>query len=220
MSGIPTVALAASAALLIAAGPAAARLAEPVSVTSTAPDVVAANSPFALRVDVAADAGALDIAAQPLRLKVRLEPECGASFAGTEGPTVIDRVLPAPVPGAPYSAGATTRVKLGAVGTETVCAFLEDAQERQFATDTEATITVTAGCTVATRDLSRLRRRLDRLEGRLAHLRRQKRQARGRQRQALARRGRALRKRHHAVVVQKRRARHRANAACQAGEGR
>ena len=152
--------LAALAAALLGAQPAAAALDEPVSVTAQAPQAVAARSAFPLTVDVAAEAGALDIAAQPLRLRVRFAPECGGSFAGTEGPTAIDRSLLAPTPGASYTQSVTVKAKIGAVGPETVCAFLEDSDERQFATDTEETLRVVPPCPAAKRKLARLKRQL------------------------------------------------------------
>jgi phosphatidylinositol-3-phosphatase len=149
------------AALLLLASPAAGELAEPVSVTAAAPPTVLARVPFRLSTVVRAEPGALDIAAQPLRLRVRFAPECGGSFAGTEGPTAVDRVLPAPSPGRAYEATVAVSAKLGAPGPATVCAFLEDGQERQFATDTEETLTVVpAPCRPAKRNLARLKRKL------------------------------------------------------------
>jgi hypothetical protein len=204
-------------ALLAAAQPAAAEPVEPISVTANAPAVVSVNSPFRLRVDVEAEAGALDIAAQPLRLRVRLAPECGGSFAGTEGPTALDRTLPAPTPGAPYSAGAGASVKLNELGTETICAFLEDAQERQFATDTEATVTVAPGCVGASQKVSHLKQRLARLNRRIARLRRRLRHAHGQERRAIANSLHRLRKRRHALLVRKRQAQRRTKVACGAG---
>ena len=133
----------AAAMIAAAAGTASASpFEEPVSVTATAPAAVSSGTPFQLEVAVAAEAGALDIAAQPLRLRVKFEPECGGSFAGTDGPVAIDQVLPAPVTGAPYAQTVTASETLRALGPETICAFVEDSQERQFATDTEAELTV------------------------------------------------------------------------------
>ena len=211
------VALAASGLLLPIAKTSAAELDEPVIVTVSAPAAVALNAPLTVRVSVEADAGALDIAAQPLRLRVRLEPECGGSFAGTEGPTAIDSVLPAPSPGAPSSATATGSVRLGSPGAETVCAFLEDAQERQFATDTESTVVVGPGCTSATQNTARLRRRSARLQLRAAHLRQARRHAHGRKRRTLTKRLHTVHKRRHALAARVRRARHREKLACGVG---
>jgi hypothetical protein len=143
------VAAIAGAALLPAV---AAAQEEPVELTVSAPQVVAANKPVKIRVTVTADPGALDIAAQPLRLRVALEPECGGSFAGTSGPRVIDREIPAPAAGASYSFVGRAHPKAHRpFGPETVCAFVEDSQERQFATSTETVVDVSKACTRATR---------------------------------------------------------------------
>jgi hypothetical protein len=211
------VALAASGVLLPVAAAPAAQLDEPVVLTVSAPTAVALNSRFTVRVGVEADAGALDIAAQPLRLRVRLEPECGGSFAGTDGPTAIDSVLPAPMPGAPYSATATGSIRLSSPGAETVCAFLEDAQERQFATDTESKLVVGPACASAARKIARLRRRSTKLRRRAAHLRRARRHAHGGKRQALTRRLHILHKRRRALAARVRRAKRREMVACGVG---
>jgi hypothetical protein len=144
----------AGAAILPAA---AAAQEEPVELTVSAPQVVAANKPIKVRVAVTAEAGALDIAAQPLRLRVALEPECGGSFAGTSGPKVIDREIPAPAPGASYSFTGRAHPKAHRpFGPKTVCAFVEDSQERQFATSTDTVVDVSKACTRATRRFARL----------------------------------------------------------------
>ena len=135
---------------------AAAAQLEPVELSVSAPALVVAKEPIKVGVEVAAEPGALDIAAQPLRLRVALEPECGGSFAGTAGPIVIDREIPAPSPGAAYEfTGTRARSRSSPYGPETVCAFLEDSQERQFATSTEAVVDVSKACTLATRRLAR-----------------------------------------------------------------
>ena len=204
------------AALVLAPG-AAADFGEPVSVTATAPAAVVANVGFPLRVAVAAEPGALDIAAQPLRLRVRMQPECGGSFAGTEGPTVIDRVLPAPAAGAAYASNVSVDVKLRELGPETVCAFLEDADERQFATDTEATLVVGPGCAAAKRNLSRLRKRLRKANRHLVKLRKRRRGAPARSRAAIARKVHRLQKKKRALKRKLRQAKRQARLACQGG---
>ena len=178
--------LLALAAALVGAQPAMAALDEPVSVTAQAPEAVAAGAAFPLKVDVAAEAGALDIAAQPLRLRARFAPECGGSFAGTEGPTAIDRALPASTPGTPYAQSVSVKTKIGAVGPETVCAFLEDNDERQFATDTEETLTVVSPCPAAKRRLARLQRQLRHASSKRKRHRLKKRLRRARRRVKLA----------------------------------
>lgn len=199
-------------AALLGAQPAAAALDEPVSVTAQAPEAVPARTAFPLKVDVAAEAGALDIAAQPLRLRVRFAPECGGSFAGTEGPTAIDRALPAPTPGAPYSQSVSVKTRIGAVGPEAVCAFLEGNDERQFATDTEETLKVVPPCPAAQRKVGKLKRRLARIDRHLRNLKRAKRH--GDHSKQLAKRIHKLRKQRHRVARQLRRAFREARIAC------
>ncbi|HEX8752099.1 MAG TPA: alkaline phosphatase family protein [Solirubrobacterales bacterium] len=201
-------------ALLIGPGPAAASFEEPVSVTAGAPGVVAAGASFPLTVDVTATAGALDIAAQPLRLRVRIAPECGGSFAGTEGPIAIDRTLPAPTPGAPYSAHLSAPTRLGSTGTETICAFLEDAQERQFATDTEETLTVVPPCGVSSRRLTKVNGQLLEVDRRLRAVRRRIRHASGAHRRALQRKLGHLRTRRHVLRARRHRLSQDSAAAC------
>jgi hypothetical protein len=198
---------------LFGAGPAAAELGEPVTLTPSAPEVVAVNQPFRLKVEVEADVGALGIADPPLRLRVRMGPRCGGSFAGTEGTTVFDEVLPAPGPRR-YDLTYETRAKLTAIGTETVCAFLEDSEERQFATDVETTVTAASGCTVARRRVTQGRRALARANRRLATLRRHQRHSHGAERRALTVRVRAARKHRHGLIVRLNRAKRQAKTAC------
>ncbi|MDX6603611.1 MAG: phosphatidylinositol-3-phosphatase, partial [Solirubrobacterales bacterium] len=214
-----TAALAIAAGLLAAAQPAAANeLGEPVTVTAEAPSVVVAGTSFRIKADVAADPGALDIATQPMRVRIRLAPECGGSFAGTEGPTVVDRVLPAPSPGAAYQASVGGEARLGATGPETICAFVEDSDERQFATDTEAGLTVVSpACYALNEEIASVRRRLARLRKRIAHLRHLRRHATGKHRRALTRRIRALRRKRHRLAVRKRQLVRRGVTACGSG---
>jgi hypothetical protein len=207
-------------ALLASPASAGADFGEPVTVTATTPGTVTAGASFPLIVEVEAAAGALDIAAQPLHLRVRLAPECGGSFAGTEGPTAIDRALPSPATGSAYATKVTGSATLGETGTETVCAFLEDAQERQFATDTEETLTVVpAACGASTQRLASLNRRLRRVERQLARAHRQRHRASGHRRRALRRRIGKLRKRRHFLQIRKRRAARDAALACPRGAG-
>ncbi len=193
---------------------------EPVSVTATAPPSVSSGVAFPLKVEVAAEAGALDIAAAPLRLRVKFEPECGGSFAGTEGPVAIDRVMPAPAPGTAYSQTINASVTLAPLGPETVCAFLEDGQERQFATDGEEELTVVAGCTTATRTLAKLKRNLKKLDRRIHKLRqrlRQNHRATPKKRRAELHHLKKLRKRRHKLAHRKRAAAHLVTTSCGSG---
>lgn len=141
--GDAALALLAAVAGIAAVAPAAGADIDPVRLTVTAPDVVAARAPLSVRVRVDTDPGALDTRDGPVRLQVRLAPECGGSFIGTSGPTVIDALLrPQPAAGASYSAAATGTTHVSQTGTLTVCAFLDDSEDRQFATDTDTQVEV------------------------------------------------------------------------------
>ena len=217
----PAAATAAVAALLLVGTSAEAALIEPVSVTATAPKTVSAGSQFALSVAVEAEAGALDIAAAPLTLGVKLAPECGGSLVGTPGSAVLERTLPGPTAGAAYAQTVTAQVTAPAVGTDVVCAFLQDSQERQFATDTEAEVNVVpgsgtsgataggattgAGCAAATGRLKAAKRGLRRLDKRIQKVKRKLRRAHGRHHEELARKLHKL-KAHRRKVLKRRRA--------------
>ncbi len=187
------VALGGLATLLVVAATAGAALLEPVTITATAPEpLITAGTPFKLEVAVEAEAGTLDIAAQPLRVRVKLAPECGGSFAGTPGPAALERTLPAPVTGAAYKQLVNGKATAASPGVDVVCAFLEDATERQFATDTEEEITVlSAGavkqCTAATKQLKAARKNLKWLEHRVHKVKKQVKKAHGAHRKALVR---------------------------------
>jgi hypothetical protein len=182
------------AALLVIATAAGAALIEPVTITATAPGPqLVAGTPFKLEVTVEAEPGTLAIAAQPLRVRVKLAPECGGSFIGTPGPAAFEQGLPAPAAGAAYKQLVTGKVTAATPGTEVVCAFLEDATERQFATDTEEEVTVLAAgaaakqCSAATRQLTTAKRKLKRLEHRIKKVKKQVKKEHGAHRKALVR---------------------------------
>lgn len=183
----------ACAALLLVAVGAGAALLEPVTITATAPEpLIAAGTPFKLEVAVEAEAGTLDIAARPLRVRVKLAPECGGSFIGTAGPAAFEATLAGPPPGAALKQTLVGKVTAASAGPEVVCAFLEDATERQFATDTEEVVTVLAPgalkpCTVATKQLTTAKKKLKRLEHRIAKVKKQVKKAHGGHRKALVR---------------------------------
>ena len=133
------------------------------------PAVVASGTSFKVGVECRSQQGALDVATPP-GLRVALEPECGGSFAGSAGPVAIDQQIPAAGGGAYRYAGSGS-AKLTAFGPQTVCAFLEDGEERQFATSTDTVLDVSKPCTVATERLFRLRRAVRRAARRAAHSR-------------------------------------------------
>lgn len=140
---------------------------DPVTISVSVPAVVAAKKSFRVRFRVSVEPGALSIANGDVRLRARLEPECGGSYAGTVGPVVADQVLPPPP--ASYVVFHKGSARLKPFGPQTVCAFVEDADGRQYATSTEVTVIVSKPCTKATRKLARLRRVLKHATGSRRH---------------------------------------------------
>ena len=135
-------ALFATAALGLALAANAGAGGDPIRLAIHTPASVEAHHPFGVAVKVAAGRGTLDIAAKPLRMRVRLAPECGATFGTSPGPTVIDHRLPPPQAGAPYRAAVKGRARIGRPGRRAVCAFLVDADQRQFATSVDTLVRV------------------------------------------------------------------------------
>jgi hypothetical protein len=170
-------ALSGAVALLAASNVASAAL-EPMTITATAPSSTVVGSPFEIQVAVEAEPGALDIAATPLRVRVKLAPECGGSFAGTPGPAALEATLPPPAPGQPYAQTISGQVTETEPGTDTICTFLEDAQERQFATDTQTEVSIFATldsarqCTAAKQELLSTKRNLKPINRRIAKAKR------------------------------------------------
>ena len=199
-----------AAFLAITAGAGAALL-EPVTITATAPEPqIVAGTPFKLEVAVEAEAGTLDIAARPLRVRVKLAPECGGSFAGTAGPAAFEQALAGPPAGAALKQTLTGKVTATTPGPEVVCAFLEDATERQFATDTEEEVTVQSPgavkqCSAVTKRLQGAEMKLKRLQHRIHKVKRLVKKAEGAHRKALVRKLHQLR-RHQRKVAKRRRA--------------
>ena len=135
---------------------------EPVTLTVSAPAAASRHAPVRITVAVAADPGVLDVRTGALRIRARLATQCGGSFTGTAGRTVIDRELsPQPAAGQAYTATVSGAHKPAAYGTFTVCVFLEEeGDNRQFATDTDSAVAVTHGCTTASDRYARLKRQL------------------------------------------------------------
>ena len=68
-------------------------------------------------------------AAAPIRIQVKLAPECGGTYQYTAGPVLLDKQLsPQPATGHAYSAVARGSGKPSAYGVQTVCAWLERGQ--------------------------------------------------------------------------------------------
>jgi hypothetical protein len=142
-------ALAAGALALAAGAPArgagsAGKDVDPIHVDVAAPHIAAAHARVLVAVVVHAHSGALTPVAGALRVRVRLAAgECGGSYAGTPGRRVLEAVLARRTNRA-VTARFAARIRLGGRGVRTICVFLEDRQQRQFATDVESTVAVRA----------------------------------------------------------------------------
>ncbi len=110
----------------------------PVRLAITVAPVARLAQTLAIAVNVSADAGALDTATAPLRIRAKLADECGGTFDTTPGPVLIDAELnPQPATGQAYQATGRGAGDPTAYGQKTVCAFLEEeGDNRQFANDT------------------------------------------------------------------------------------
>jgi len=123
----------------------------PVVLNVKIASVARRHKPLAIKVTVTADAGVLDTATAPLRIRVKLAGECGGTFQYTPGVVLLDKQLkPQPTSGRPYSATAGGSGKPSQYGTQTVCVFLEEqGDDRQFATNTSDQVNVSRPCTAA-----------------------------------------------------------------------
>ncbi|MFT3862720.1 MAG: hypothetical protein QM729_00480 [Solirubrobacterales bacterium] len=213
------VALGGLVALLAVGATAGAALLEPVAIDATTPEIAEAKKPFRLEVAVEAEAGALDIAAGPLTLGVKLASECGGSFVGTHGETILERTLPTPTAGAAYAQTISASVTAASTGDDTVCAFLQDSQERQFATDTEAEVDIVSpgaapACRKARKRVEASTRKLKRLDRRIATLKRESRHTKGAAHKKAAHKLRHLRTQKRKVQHQRKRLTKRATTTC------
>lgn len=187
--------------------PASADDSAPVRVNVTAPAVARLDRTLAVAVHVEADAGALDYPDGPLRMRVKLAPECGGDFAGTQGPAIVDAVLPVqPAPGAPLKTDVQGSGKPSAYGVQAVCVFLESSNDnRQYVTDVDTSVDVSQPCTAGARRLAGARTALKSSKKALATARTRRKHARTRATRAAAdrtvsRRRRTAVRRQHAVA--------------------
>jgi hypothetical protein len=171
--GLPALGL--LAGLLMPASLAAADSFNPVTMSIAVAPVARLAAPLTVTVGVKADPGVLDTAEGPLRVEVKLAPECGGDFQHTPGVTLINLALsPQPTSGKAYSGTVSDRGRPLAYGSQTVCAYLEDSTVgRVYANDESLTVNVTPQCTAAGR-------RYDSAAKALARARRQYRHAHGR----------------------------------------
>jgi len=123
----------------------------PVRLTVEVPPVARLDVPLTVTVRVSADAGVLDIATAPLRIRVKLAAECGGTFTTTDGVTLLDaRLDPQPNTGRAFAATARGAGTPTSYGVKTVCTFLEEeGDNRMFANDTATQVNVSRACTRA-----------------------------------------------------------------------
>lgn len=154
----------------------------PVRIAITIAPVARLAQPLAITVTVSADAGALDTATAPLRIRAKLADECGGTFDTTPGPVLIDlEVNPQPATGQPYQARARGAGNPTAYGQKTVCAFLEEeGDDRQFANDTvdPPMVDVSKPCTLAVARYYAAVKSLARAKRQLRHAKRRANRAR------------------------------------------
>ena len=117
---------------------------EPVRLAITVAATGHVRSQLPVSVTVSADAGVLDARTAPLRMLVKLAPECGGTFQYTTGPVLLDKRLnPQPATGRAYTATVKGAGKPTATGVQTVCVWLaEEGDGRVFATDDSLTVDV------------------------------------------------------------------------------
>lgn len=183
LAAIGTLATAIAAAMVaLGGGLAGADSFNPVRLAITVAPVARLAQPLAITVNVSADAGALDTATAPLRIRAKLADECGGTFDTTPGPALIDAELsPQPATGQAYQAAGRGAGDPTAYGRKTVCAFLEEeGDDRQFANDTvdPPIVDVSKPCTLAAGRYDAALKSLARAKRQLRHARRRANRAR------------------------------------------
>jgi hypothetical protein len=172
----------AAVAVAVGGGLAGADTFNPVRLAITIAPVARLAQPLAITINASADAGALDTATAPLRIRAKLADECGGTFDTTPGPVLIDEQLnPQPATGQAYQATGRGSGNPTAFGQKTVCAFLEEeGDNRQFANDTvnPPIVDVSKPCTVAAARYDAARRSLARAKRQLRHAKRRANRAR------------------------------------------
>jgi len=162
-------ALAATAGLGVCSSIAAADSFTPVGLTISIAPVARRHAPLPITVAITADPGVLDGSEGPLRMEVRLAPECGGTFQTTPGTTLVNAALnPQPSTGKAYAGSVKGSGRPSAYGAQTVCAFLEDTDiGRVYANDESMQVTVSPSCTGAATAYDRARAALTRAQKQL-----------------------------------------------------
>jgi len=132
----------------------------PVRLAVSVAPVARLDVPLRITVGVTADAGVLDVATAPLRIRVKLASECGATFTTTDGMTLLDAELdPQPTTGRPYAAAARGAGTPTSYGVKAVCVYLEEeGDNRMFANDTSTQVNISRACTRAAARYDSVRR--------------------------------------------------------------
>jgi hypothetical protein len=136
----------------------------PVQLNIAVAPVARLHALLAIRVAVTADPGVLDGSEGPLRMEVKLAPECGGTFQTTPGTTLVNVPLaPQPATGRSYAGQVKGSGRPSAYGVQTVCAFLQDTDiGRVYANDESQQVTVSRSCTSAASRYDAAQRRLRR----------------------------------------------------------
>jgi hypothetical protein len=122
----------------------------PITVALHYTPIARLHAKFQVKATITADPGVLDIAAQPVRIGVKLATECGSTYETTTGPAVLNQHLkPQPAVGRAYSATITGAGRPAAYGTQTLCMFIEDSIGRVYANDESQQVTISKPCTTA-----------------------------------------------------------------------
>lgn len=145
---------------LAAAVPTAAAAADsftPVRLSVGVTPLARLGKPLTVTVHVSADPGALST---PMRVRVKLAPECGGTFQYTSGVVLVDKPLnPQPAFGHAYSGVVSGSGRPRAYGSYTICAYLEEqGDNRMLANDASMQTTVSKSCTTAANRYDALRR--------------------------------------------------------------
>ncbi len=188
---------AAAAALLTLVIPSATAGADsftPVRLTINVAAIARRHAKLPVTVHVSADPGVLDTRTEPLRIRVKLAPECGGTFQYTTGDVLLDKQLsPQPASGRAYSAVARGSGKPSAYGQQAVCAWLdEEGDNRTFASDQSLAVNVSPACTSKAARYDRLRKALRRAKRRHRGVARARRRAKSARRAALRACGRGV----------------------------
>jgi hypothetical protein len=159
---------------LISGPPASADSFTPIGLAIGVAPVARLHAPLAITIGVTADPGVLDASEGPLRVEVRLAPECGGTFQSTTGTTLLNHALtPPPRTGKAYVSAVSGSGRPSAYGAQTVCVYLEDTDiGRVYANDESTQVTVSMPCTAAASAYDRARAALNRARKQLRHSKR------------------------------------------------